>query len=1643
MKRKIVVLGMMGKMPVPGVLWQTLHYLLGLQRLGFEPWYVEANARTPTMLMQRPTDDGSALAAGLIERVMRANGLGDRWAYHALHDDGRCYGMSEQALQRLYRDAEIVINLHGGTEPRPEFGDRLVYLETDPVALQVELHDGVASTFAFLAAHCAFFTFAENLGLSGCRLPVCEQFDFKPTRQPVVLDRWAQALDVGGATFTTVGNWHQGWRSVRFGDETYGWSKDEQWRAFLDLPARTGEPFELALSGYRDEHRAALEAKGWRVRPALGFGTETGPYRDYIAGSRGEFTVAKDQNVRLCSGWFSDRSATYLAAGRPVVTQDTGFGCALPTGEGLFAVKDLDEAAAAIEAIVADEPRQRRAAQAIAAEHFDATRVLGDLLAELGISTTRKEHSMAGRKGAAKAPASSDATRERRPLTKDSRVLALIPHFQCEEWLDDALESLAQQTRPLDGIVVIDDASGDPPTRLVQRHPGVTLLHADRNVGPYRLVQQVIEETDYDAYLFQDADDWSAPERLEKLLAAAERSGAELIGTQELRVFCDEPEVAPIVWPLDIEGAFKVKPTAFPLLHPTSLVSRDLVMSLGGWASGLRFSGDAEFLRRARFVAKVANIPDHLYFRRIRRNSLTTATQTGLKSPERQRVMEMLWERARSNAEVAAAGGQPDLSPIVTAPPVGLKRLAGPPLRREGEQAPQPAPSVSATTASSRKRGGAPRPVFVIGAPRSGASALAWALGQHPDLPAVNDTAWVADLAAELPAVHERSVAGKRAAPLSPERFSRTFGRAAAALVGDSLERWVDCAPELTQNAPALAKLFPEALFIHVVRDADEAVQAVVDPPLGSAAATGGTQIPAYLRERVSEREAVHRWTEAALAGAEAERALGDKRVIRATYDELLENPEVLLRRVLEFVGEPYDGRCLRPLRGIRAGEHGDAPIRPAAEAAHPAARAAARALSAELLGRPAIAAADAARTPGSRTKMSEQDVARLSEKSRRAAHDVIGRLVPEGATVLIASRGDEEILRIPGRTGRHFPGGGGRRPATADEAIAHLAAQRAEGAGYLFFPFTALWWLEHHPALREHLEREHRLVTHDEHGGVLFALGAGEEMPADQAPAQAAIAPAAVPASSGPRIVMVTDHFPKFSETFFVSKFRGLRARGWDVHVVCNRSNADQWQYFPGLREDPDLAARLHPAKDFEQKLAELKPALVHFGYGTLALGRIRAAKLAGARTVVSFRGYDVNYHGLEDPACYDEVWQHADMLHFVGNDTWRRAQRRGCPPGAPHTVITDAVDVSRFEPPVREPDVAGSEDRPLRILSVGRLHWKKGHEFGLTALRALIDSGVEAHYRIIGDGPHREATLFAIHDLGLGEHVELWGAQPAETVREQLAAADVFLHPAVSEGFCVSAIEAQAMGLPVVCSDADGLRENVADGETGFVVSRRDAALLAERLATLARDGELRTRLGRGARLRATTAFDAAQQLDSFEGLYQELLATPQPAAAPAPAPRSASSGNGRPQVLDALTSELEAAESRAARLRREIFGRQVVRHVHELAATALPPGATVLVVSRGDESLVELSDCRGWHFPQAAGGEYAGHHPADSHEAVEHLEDLRARGAEFLVVPATSEWWLEYYAEFAQHLDTRYSRVAEREQGYVVFSLAAKPA
>lgn len=386
-KKKIVLLGMMTKMPVAGVVWQTAHYLVGFHRLGFDIYYVEAHARTPSMLMEREDDDSSALAASFIDGVMRRFDLAGKWAFHALHDDGRCYGMSATQLMELYDSADLIINLHGGTEPLPEHiaTGRLVYVETDPVELQVELHDNLPQTLRFLEPHRAFFTFGENYGNPDCQLPVSDRFSFKPTRQPVVIDFWEPCGQNGGSTFTTIGNWRQPWRQVTFQGQSYYWSKHYEFLKFIDLPKYTEQEFELALSSYEESDKLMLAEKGWKVRDALSFSTDLDAYRDYIVRSRGEFTVAKDQNIRLRSGWFSDRSATYLAAGRPVITQDTAFGNVLPTGTGLFSFSSMKEILDAVEQINSDYERHSRAALELAREYFSYDVVLRPLLAEVGL----------------------------------------------------------------------------------------------------------------------------------------------------------------------------------------------------------------------------------------------------------------------------------------------------------------------------------------------------------------------------------------------------------------------------------------------------------------------------------------------------------------------------------------------------------------------------------------------------------------------------------------------------------------------------------------------------------------------------------------------------------------------------------------------------------------------------------------------------------------------------------------------------------------------------------------------------------------------------------------------------------------------------------------------------------------------------------------------------------------------------------------------------------------------------------------------------------------------------------------------------------------------------------------------------------
>ena len=382
---RVIVFGILFWYPLAGVTYQFLHYLLALRRLGYDPYYVEDSGR---WIYDPALNDLSPDAAGNVAAVapiLEAHGFGNRWAFRGRYPGGRCYGMGDAEILDLYRTADAFLNVTGAQEIRDEHMQcrRRIYVESDPFASQVQVANGNAATIAALDAHDTHFTFGENIGQPDCGIPV-ERYRWLPTRQPVAIDLWRDGALLDGAPYNTITTWHNTGKDVEYRGERYYWTKDREFERFIDLPLRRSVPFELAV-GVDDAVRTRLEENGWRLRRSVDLSASIDDYRRYIQGSRGEFTVARDQYVRPRTGWFSDRTACYLAAGRPVITQDTGFGRVLPTGEGLFAFNTIDEAQAAVEAVTADYPRHSRAARAIAAEYFAAERVLPALLRDLGL----------------------------------------------------------------------------------------------------------------------------------------------------------------------------------------------------------------------------------------------------------------------------------------------------------------------------------------------------------------------------------------------------------------------------------------------------------------------------------------------------------------------------------------------------------------------------------------------------------------------------------------------------------------------------------------------------------------------------------------------------------------------------------------------------------------------------------------------------------------------------------------------------------------------------------------------------------------------------------------------------------------------------------------------------------------------------------------------------------------------------------------------------------------------------------------------------------------------------------------------------------------------------------------------------------
>lgn len=396
---------------------------------------------------------------------------------------------------------------------------------------------------------------------------------------------------------------------------------------------------------------------------------------------------------------------------------------------------------------------------------------------------------------------------------------------------------------------------------------------------------------------------------------------------------------------------------------------------------------------------------------------------------------------------------------------------------------------------------------------------------------------------------------------------------------------------------------------------------------------------------------------------------------------------------------------------------------------------------------------------------------------------------------------------------------------------------------------------------------------------------------------------------------------FPVPSETFIVTKVLGLLDAGMDVRIFANRPSP-HWEKFDILKGREDIKARIeyalptHPAwkvltvglgglalkalrhpgafwrlvRDSwrhrkKTHLTVLKRIyilsqfvghsldILHIEFDTQALGVIDVKTYLGCKVLLSSRGTFQKTSVLDQyPDAPKFLYQYVDGYHFISEYLRDNAYRLGLSREVPYWLINPAIDLQLFTP---RPESEHSSANIIRLITVGRLEWVKGHEFAIDAIAKARAAGVPAEYIIVGDGEYKEAVMFAAHQWGLLDNdvVKFVGVVPREQVVACLHDADIMIHPALDEGFCNAVIEGQAAELPVIASDAGGLPENIEDGVTGFVVPRRDPDALAEKIILLAKDPELRRRMGKAGRARALKLYDISAQVQQFMTLYQEL--------------------------------------------------------------------------------------------------------------------------------------------------------------------------
>ena len=385
---RIIVTGLIGQYAFGGVTWDYMQYVLGFQALGHDVWYLEDTSTWAyDPVKQEPSADCSH-NTNYLARVMREFDMGDRWIYRNGADD-TYHGVSDSTeAEKIIASADVLANVSGACWLRPETSaiPLKLFLDGDPMFTQIGLATDPDSEYSRrVASHERHFSFGMNIGHPGCEVPTAG-LNWKPTVQPIALDWWSKTLMPAGAghiaadAWTTVMNWAS-YAPKEFEGKAYG-QKDLEFTRFVDMPSLTQEKFVLAMGQGVGKSRPTtmLEEKGWTIIEPDVHLPDYASYHDFLTNSKGEWSIAKNGYVRSRSGWFSCRSACYLAAGKPVVVQDTGWTDHLPSGDGVLAFSTPEEAAAAVDLVSDNYLHHSLAARAFAEEHFDAAKVCADLL---------------------------------------------------------------------------------------------------------------------------------------------------------------------------------------------------------------------------------------------------------------------------------------------------------------------------------------------------------------------------------------------------------------------------------------------------------------------------------------------------------------------------------------------------------------------------------------------------------------------------------------------------------------------------------------------------------------------------------------------------------------------------------------------------------------------------------------------------------------------------------------------------------------------------------------------------------------------------------------------------------------------------------------------------------------------------------------------------------------------------------------------------------------------------------------------------------------------------------------------------------------------------------------------------------------